>query len=123
MSFSRITLLTITIAASATLLIAAAPASTPADTVTTVEGPDAPVLGADGKAVYMKKCKKCHGADGKAQTKMGKKYEMEPIPGKMTKDKVLKVVKNGKANTKMKAFKDKLSAEEIDAVAAFVMKL
>ena len=29
---------------------------------------------ADGKATYEKDCTKCHGADGKGDTKMGKKY-------------------------------------------------
>src|SRR5206468_1820088 len=28
----------------------------------------------DAKAVYDKDCAKCHGADGKGQTKMGQKY-------------------------------------------------
>ena len=28
---------------------------------------------ADGKALYEEKCAKCHGADGKGETKMGKK--------------------------------------------------
>lgn len=123
MSPSRITLLVVSIAACATLLVAAAPAEKNTDPMTSIVGPDSPVLGADGKAVYMKKCKKCHGPDGKAQTKMGKKYEMDPIPGKLDKAKIIKVVKNGKANTKMKSFKEKLSAEEIDAVAAFVKTL
>lgn len=31
------------------------------------------VLAADGKALYEQHCAKCHGADGKGETKMGKK--------------------------------------------------
>ena len=123
MSPSRITLFFVSIVACAALLVAAAPSQAPNDSVTSFTGPDSPVLGADGKAVYMKKCKKCHGADGKAQTKMGKKHEMEPIPGKLNKAKITKAIKNGKANTKMKAFKEKLTEEEIGAVATFVMTL
>ena len=123
MSLSRITVLVLSIAACAALLVAAAPAQTSTDSVTSFTGPDSPVAGADGKAVYMKKCKKCHGPDGKAQTKMGKKHEMGPIPGKLNKAKIMKVIKNGKANTKMKSFKEKLTEEEIDAVATFVKTL
>jgi len=123
MPYSRITLFALAAIASAALLMAAVPAQTQPDSTSSISVPDSPVLGADGKAVYMKKCKKCHGPDGKAQTKMGKKYEMKPIPGKSDKGKVTKMTKNGKANTKMKPFKEKLTAEEIDAVAAFVMTL
>ena len=123
MSYSRTTALVIAVLSSAALLMAATPTQTQDDSSAFMIGPDSPVLGADGKAVYMKKCKKCHGADGKAGTKMGKKYEMKPIPGKLSKGKVKKVINNGKPNTKMKSFSKKLSPEEIDAVTAYVMTL
>ena len=97
------------------------------------EAPDMSSVEGDveaGKAVYMKKCKKCHGEDGKAQTKMGKKYEIPDMTssewqGKHDKAKVVKVVTDGskKPKSKMKSFKEKLSAEEISAVADFVKTL
>ena len=121
---TRIPWVALCITACAALLLAAAPTSAPTDGESSVHAaPDTTILAADGKAVYMKKCKKCHGADGKANTKMGKKHEIAPIPGKLSKGKIAKIVKNGKPGTKMKAFGKKLSAEEIDAVAAFVKKL
>ena len=88
------------------------------------------ILLADGKAVYMKKCKKCHGADGKGKPKMKEKHNIPDFTdagwqGKNDKAKVVKATTNGVkkkdgSKTKMKAFKDKLSAEEISAVADFV---
>jgi mono/diheme cytochrome c family protein len=87
------------------------------------------ILMADGKAVYMKKCKKCHGEDGKGQTKIGKKHKSPDFTsgawqGKNGKAKVVKSVTNGVfkdgVKTKMKAFKEKLSTEEISAVADYV---
>ena len=37
---------------------------------------------ADGKAIYTKECAKCHGADGKATTKMGKKLKCRDLTPK-----------------------------------------
>ncbi len=88
----------------------------------------AAVLMADGAAVFKKKCKKCHGADGKAKTKMGEKHSIPDLTaakwqGDNDLAAVVKVVTGGKDGTKMKSFKEKLSAEEIDAVAKFVKAL
>jgi mono/diheme cytochrome c family protein len=104
-------------------MVAAAPASSPADSDPSIDLPIAPIVAADGKAIFMKKCKKCHGPDGKANTKMGKKHEIDAIPGKLSKAKIIKIVKNGKPKTKMKSFSKKLTPEEIDAVASFVKTL
>ena len=59
---------------------------------------------ADGKALYDKDCAKCHGADGKGETKMGKKYNAKDytdakVQDAVTDEKAFKAVKEG--------FKDK----------------
>jgi mono/diheme cytochrome c family protein len=68
----------------------------------------------DGAAIFKKKCAMCHAIDRK---KTG------PAVKDMNKDAaVLKdVVTNGRAKTMMKGFDKKLSAEEIDAVVAFLV--
>lgn len=87
-----------------------------------------PVAKVDGRRVYMAKCKGCHGADGKGQTKMGRKHEIDDmtVPGwdsKWPVSKIVKIVTNGKSGTKMKAFKSKLTPEEIQAVSVYTRKL
>jgi cytochrome c6 len=87
----------------------------------------APVLaeGPDGKVLYEKKCAMCHGKDG--------------VPGKMAEgsgnfkdpewqkanslEAVIAVSSAGKEGTKMSAYKDKMTADEIKAVAEYVKSL
>jgi mono/diheme cytochrome c family protein len=77
-----------------------------------------------GKTLYMKKCKNCHGASGDSDTKMGRKLEIPPLnKSKTSLSKMRKTIENGVADTKMKAYKSKLSAEEITDVTAFVHSL
>lgn len=78
---------------------------------------------ADAPALWKKHCKSCHGDDGKAQTKTGKEAKIDDMSTeawqtKWTDEKQKKVVLEGVKDTKMKSFKDKLSAEEVDAVVA-----
>lgn len=59
---------------------------------------------ADGKALYDQDCAKCHGADGKGETKMGKKlgakdYTDAKVQAELKDEAALKAVKEG--------FKDK----------------
>jgi mono/diheme cytochrome c family protein len=85
---------------------------------------------AEGVAdVWKAKCKSCHGEDGKAKTQMGKK---EKIPDMTTAEwqkahsdeKIRTVIAEGsKDNAKMKAFKDKLTPEQIDALVKHIRSL
>jgi cytochrome c553 len=52
------------------------------------------------KALYKKECAKCHGDDGKGDTKMGKKsgvkdYSDAKVQAEMKDDKAFKVIKEG----------------------------
>ena len=55
---------------------------------------------ADGKAMYEKDCAKCHGADGKGDTKMGKKsgakdYTDAKVQDELKDDAAIKAIKEG----------------------------
>ena len=92
-----------------------------------------PVLSAnaaDGKEIYEKDCAKCHGVDGKGETKMGKKlgakdYTDAKVQAELKDEAAIKAVKEG--------FKDKdgktlmkpaegMSDDDIKAVVAYMRK-
>ncbi len=55
---------------------------------------------ADAKAAYEKDCAKCHGTDGKGETKMGKKlgakdYTDAKVQSEMKDDQAFKAIKEG----------------------------
>ncbi len=82
----------------------------------------------DAKGLYLKKCKSCHGVSGNADTKLGKKHDISDWTkpgwkGKWPQKKVENIITNGESGTKMKAFKDKLTADEIKAVAKYSRSL
>lgn len=53
---------------------------------------------APGKADYDKSCANCHGADGKAETKMGQKLKVRSFAGrKLTEQQVLDAMSKGVA--------------------------
>ena len=76
-------------------------------------------------------CTKCHGDDGKGQTKAGKKLQLKDytdakVQAEMTDEDMAKVIGEGvndkAGKEKMKAYKGELSADEIKDLVAFVRK-
>lgn len=83
-----------------------------------------PTAKIDAKALFEGKCKSCHGSDGKGDTTIGKKVGIPSLAGtKLSKSDAVKKISDGVPDTKMKGYKDKLSKDEIDALAAYVKKL
>jgi cytochrome c553 len=83
---------------------------------------------ADAKAIYEKDCAKCHGPDGKGDTKMGKKagakdYTDPKVQEDMKDDQMAKAIKDGVKDgdtVKMKGFVDALSDDEVKALVAYI---
>ena len=75
-------------------------------------------------------CTKCHGADGKGQTKVGKKLNLKDytdakVQAEMKDDTMAKAITEGvfaDGKEKMKAFKDELSPAEVKDLVAYVRK-
>ena len=85
----------------------------------------ASAFAADAAEIFKSKCSSCHGEDGKADTKMGKKekipdFTTEKFQGGLTDDKIKDVITNGVPDTKMKAFSGKLTPDEIASLAKLV---
>jgi cytochrome c6 len=84
---------------------------------------------ADVKENWEKSCAKCHGEDGKGDTKMGKKLEIKDFTDakyqeSLKDDAMLKAIKEGVKDgdkTRMKAVEG-LSDEEMKALVAYVRK-
>ena len=73
----------------------------------------------NGKALYAKRCVMCHGRDGKGFAAIKSQDFADPKWQAAVKDEELfDVIKNGKKDTHMPAFGDKLKDDEIGAVVA-----
>jgi mono/diheme cytochrome c family protein len=85
--------------------------------------------GPDAQAIYNENCKKCHGVLGTPPKTMKAKYskiatfDAAFLVGR-NEDSVEKVLMNGVGKAEdMKSFKQKLSKEEMGAVAKYVIEL
>ena len=76
-------------------------------------------------------CAKCHGADGKGQTKAGKKLQVKDytdakVQAEMKDADMIKATADGvndkSGKEKMKAYKDELSAKEIEELVGYIRK-
>ena len=85
-----------------------------------------------GQENFQKHCVRCHGADGKSQTRLGKKSGAKDLSdkagqAKLTDEDAFKGIKFGRKNSKgvekMDAFGDDLSDPEITALVAYVRTL
>ena len=87
-------------------------------------------IAADGAAVYAKKCKSCHGADGSANTKMGKKLKCRDlskasVQAKLTDAQIAKSITHGVSEggkVRMKPITG-VSEADIKAVVKYVRTL
>jgi len=82
------------------------------------------------KDVYDAKCKACHGPEGEGNTKVGRKEHIPDLGSLGWKlqhpdAEVRKTISEGstKPGSKMKAFKDRLTPEEIDALVHYLHRL
>src|SRR5262245_56077874 len=83
---------------------------------------------ADAKALYEQQCAKCHGADGKGDTKMGKKtgakdYTDPKVQAELKDDAAFKAIKDGFKDKEDKVLMKPIegaSDEDIKALVAYM---
>ena len=88
----------------------------------------ASTVAADVKANWEKHCLKCHGADGKGNTKMGKQsgakdYTDPKVQAELTDEKGIKVMKEGiveKGKKRMDPYAEKLNELEMKELLALM---
>lgn len=76
----------------------------------------------NGQALYAQHCARCHGADGKSKTALGKTFKAPDLTTSRVQsrsnNRLTSSIKNGRGN--MPGFSKKLSAQDITALIAYV---
>jgi cytochrome c553 len=97
----------------------------------TTLGPAMTAFAADAKSNWDDNCAKCHGAEGKGDTRMGRKLDIQDftdakVQAKFTDDEAFKAIKEGLKDSdgkvRMKAIEG-LSDDEIKALVQYVRGL
>lgn len=86
------------------------------------------LIAGTGADLFGDNCASCHGADGRAQTPMGRKLGAKDLrSSKMTEAQVIERITQGfndaSGKAKMPPFKEQLSADEIRRIAEYVLGL
>ena len=78
----------------------------------------------NGGDLFKQKCAMCHGPDGKGYSALKTPDFTNPkVQGSLTDKEIVEAIKNGKKGTAMPAFGDKLSAEQIHSLVAYLRSL
>ena len=81
--------------------------------------------GSTPKSLFVQNCARCHGVDGRGQTRLGRKLEASDLTSSDVKDRgtprIIRTITNGR--TGMPAFGKKLTRQEIASIADYVRSL
>jgi mono/diheme cytochrome c family protein len=81
----------------------------------------APDAGGD---LFKQKCAMCHGADGKGYAALKTPDFTDPkVQASLTDEEITKTIKNGKAGTAMRPFKDSLSDDQVKSLVTYLRSL
>ena len=91
-----------------------------------------PSLASDTLVSWNQNCVRCHGADGKGQTKMGRKLKIKDLTSavsktRLTEERIMETIAEGKqdssGNERMPAYREKISEADRQALTAYVRSL
>ena len=84
-----------------------------------------PAAADDAASTYKAKCSACHGADGKGETAMGKKFGLRDLASaevqKLSDDELNSIIADGK--DKMPSYKKSLKSEQVKELVAYIRSL